>query len=213
MVLDRPEISLHTKGSENDIRCHVTRRKLSGGTRSDLGRDCRDAFLGLAKTRAKLKIAFWDYLGDRCAIQAPKPFRTCHKSSSQQRNRPDRHEFCPSYHVLLSSIAAEPSRNVSLWSQSFRHLGPAATAAIRVQAAAHPFCGGRASTRQMSLLPITAILGSKIARQLASQGGQREWKSALLRSWQYCHSGAAAKSWGLHNLWRFGNVHDSEGRS
>jgi hypothetical protein len=54
--------------------------------------------------------------------QAPKPFRTCHKSSSQQRNRPDRHEFYPSYYVLLSSIAAEPSRNVSLWAQSFRHL-------------------------------------------------------------------------------------------
>jgi len=68
MVLDRPEIPLHTNGSENDIRCHVTRRKLSGGTRSDLGRDCRDAFLGLAKTCAKLKIAFWDYLGDRLAV-------------------------------------------------------------------------------------------------------------------------------------------------
>jgi hypothetical protein len=42
MVLERPEIPLHTNGSENDIRCHVTRRKLSGGTRSDDGRDCRD---------------------------------------------------------------------------------------------------------------------------------------------------------------------------
>ena len=68
MVLDRPEIPLHTNGSENDIRCHVTRRKLSGGTRSDVGRDCRDAFLGLAKTCAKLKIAFWDYLGDRLVV-------------------------------------------------------------------------------------------------------------------------------------------------
>ena len=29
-VLDRPEIPLHTNGSENDIRCHVTRRKVSG---------------------------------------------------------------------------------------------------------------------------------------------------------------------------------------
>ena len=27
MVLDRPEIPLHTNGSENDIRCHVTRRQ------------------------------------------------------------------------------------------------------------------------------------------------------------------------------------------
>lgn len=65
LVLDRPEIPLHTNGSESDIRCHVTKRKISGGTRSDIGRDCRDAFLGLAKTCGKLGIAFWDYLGDR----------------------------------------------------------------------------------------------------------------------------------------------------
>jgi hypothetical protein len=69
MVLDRPEIPLHTNGSENDVRCQVTKRRVSGGTRSDLGRDCRDAFLGLAKTCAKLEITFWDYLGSRLAVQ------------------------------------------------------------------------------------------------------------------------------------------------
>ena len=68
MVLDRPEIPLHTNGAENDIRCQVTKRKISGGTRSDKGRDCRDAFLGLAKTCAKLGISFWDYLGHRLQI-------------------------------------------------------------------------------------------------------------------------------------------------
>jgi transposase IS66 family protein len=67
-VLERPEIPLHTNGSENDIRCHVTRRKISGGTRSDSGRNCRDTFLALAKTCAKLGISFWDYLGARFAI-------------------------------------------------------------------------------------------------------------------------------------------------
>jgi hypothetical protein len=68
MVLDRSEIPLHTNGSENDIRCQVIKRKISGGTRSDTGRDCRDAFLGLAKTCAKLGILFWDYLGARLAV-------------------------------------------------------------------------------------------------------------------------------------------------
>jgi hypothetical protein len=68
MVLDRPEIPLHTNGSENDIRCQVTKRKVSAGTRSDLGRDCRDAFLGLTKTCAKLGITFWDYLGSRLQV-------------------------------------------------------------------------------------------------------------------------------------------------
>jgi transposase IS66 family protein len=67
-VLDRPEVPLHTNGSENDIRCQVTRRKVSAGTRSDQGRDCRDAFLGLAKTCAKLGVAFWDYLGSRLNV-------------------------------------------------------------------------------------------------------------------------------------------------
>src|SRR3954454_775830 len=75
-VLDHPEIPLHTNGSENDIRAQVTRRKVSGGTRSDLGRDCRDAFLGLAKPCAKLGLSFWDYLGTRLGIpgQASIPY-------------------------------------------------------------------------------------------------------------------------------------------
>lgn len=73
MVLDRPEIPLHINGSENDIRCQVTKRKVSGGTRSGTGRDCRDTFLGLAKTCAKLGITFWDYLGNRLAVPGCQP--------------------------------------------------------------------------------------------------------------------------------------------
>jgi hypothetical protein len=68
MVLDRPETPLHTNGSENDIRCYVTRRKVSAGTRSDVGRDSRDAFLGLTKTGDKLGIPVWDYLGSRLKV-------------------------------------------------------------------------------------------------------------------------------------------------
>ena len=68
MVLERSEIPLHTNGSESDIRCQVTRREVSAGTRSDIGRDCRDAFLSLAKTCDKLGIALWDYLGSRFKV-------------------------------------------------------------------------------------------------------------------------------------------------
>jgi len=68
MVLDRPETPLHTNGSENDIRCQATKRQVSGGTHSDIGRDCRDAFLGLAKTCRKLSIGFWDCLGARLGV-------------------------------------------------------------------------------------------------------------------------------------------------
>jgi hypothetical protein len=68
LVLERPEVPLHTNSSERDLRPQVIRRKISGGTRSDNGRDCRDAFLGLLLTCAKLGISFWDYLGDRLAV-------------------------------------------------------------------------------------------------------------------------------------------------
>ena len=70
-VLDRPEIPLHTNASENDIRAFVTKRKISGGTVSDNGRDARDVMLGLAKTCAKLKVRFFDYLGARIGLAGP----------------------------------------------------------------------------------------------------------------------------------------------
>lgn len=73
MVRDRPDIPLHTNGSERDIRCQVIKRKISGGTKSDAGRDCRDAFLALMHTCAKLGIAFWDYLGDRLGVDGQLP--------------------------------------------------------------------------------------------------------------------------------------------
>jgi hypothetical protein len=70
-VLERPEIPLNTNASENDIRVVVTKRKVSGGTVSEKGRAARDVMLGLAKTCAKLKISFCDYLGDRLGIPGP----------------------------------------------------------------------------------------------------------------------------------------------
>ena len=68
VVLDRPEVPLNTNGSERDLRPQVTRRKISGGTRSDEGHDCRDAFAGLLLTCTKLGISFWDYLGHRLGV-------------------------------------------------------------------------------------------------------------------------------------------------
>ncbi len=68
VALDDADIPLHTNGSENDIRCQVIKRKISGGTRSERGRDCRDAFLGLMKTCAKQRISFWHYLGNRLPV-------------------------------------------------------------------------------------------------------------------------------------------------
>jgi hypothetical protein len=67
-VLERPEIPLHTNGSENDIRAFVTKRKISGGTVSDAGRIARDTMLGLMKTCAKLGVSFYQFLGNRFAV-------------------------------------------------------------------------------------------------------------------------------------------------
>jgi len=65
LVLERPEIPLHNNLSENDIREWAKKRKISAGTRSELGRRCRDTFVSLKKTCRKLSVSFWRYLQDR----------------------------------------------------------------------------------------------------------------------------------------------------
>lgn len=70
-VLERPQIPLHTNGSETDIRDYVKKRKVSGGTRSDEGQRCRDTFISLKKTCRKLGISFWDFLHDRIGCSEP----------------------------------------------------------------------------------------------------------------------------------------------
>jgi hypothetical protein len=65
LVLERPDIPLHNNTSERDIREYVKKRKISGGTRSELGRRCRDTFASLKKTCRKLGISFWQFLNDR----------------------------------------------------------------------------------------------------------------------------------------------------
>jgi Transposase IS66 family len=70
-ILERSDIPLHTNGSENDIRSVVTRRRISAGTKSDSGRDARDAMLSIRKTCSKLGVNFWNYLGDRLGIPGP----------------------------------------------------------------------------------------------------------------------------------------------
>ena len=54
--------------SENDIRACVTKRKISGGTMSEAGRNARDVMLGLMKTCRKLGVSFFVYLGDRLGL-------------------------------------------------------------------------------------------------------------------------------------------------
>jgi hypothetical protein len=64
-VLERPEVPLHNNAEESDIREYVKKRKISGSTRNDAGRRCRDTFTSLKKTCRKLGVNFWNYLRDR----------------------------------------------------------------------------------------------------------------------------------------------------
>jgi hypothetical protein len=65
LVLERPDIPLHNNGAETAIREYVKKRKISGSTRSESGRRCRDTFTSLKKTCRKLGVSFWQYLKDR----------------------------------------------------------------------------------------------------------------------------------------------------
>ena len=67
-MLERPEIPLHTNGSENGIRTCATKRNISGGAMSTAGRTARDVMLGLMKTCSKLKVSFYRYQGDRSRV-------------------------------------------------------------------------------------------------------------------------------------------------
>ncbi len=72
-MLEHPEIPRHNNGSENAIREYVKRRKISGSTRSEAGRRCRDTFTSLKKSCRKLGVSFWDYLLDRIGRKGKIP--------------------------------------------------------------------------------------------------------------------------------------------
>ena len=88
-VLERPEVPLHNNVAEGDIREYVSIRKVSGGTRSDLGRRCRDTFASLKKTCRKLGVPFWDYLRDRLtgADQVPRLTELIRRKAAEWRAR------------------------------------------------------------------------------------------------------------------------------
>ena len=64
-VLEQPAVPLHNNGTESIVRGYVKTRKISGSTRSEAGRRCRDTFTSLKKTCRKLGVSFWASLGDR----------------------------------------------------------------------------------------------------------------------------------------------------
>lgn len=74
LALERPDIPLHNNLSERDIREYVIKRKISGSTRSENGRRCRDTFASLKKTCNKQGLSFWEFLCDRLRKQNLIPY-------------------------------------------------------------------------------------------------------------------------------------------
>jgi hypothetical protein len=91
-------VPLHTNGSERDLRPQVIKRKISGGTRSEQGRACRDAFLGLLLTCASSAFRSGTISATALASLVP-PRPTCPTSSGCAPPPPERPGFCPSYAV------------------------------------------------------------------------------------------------------------------
>lgn len=65
LVLERPDVPLHTNDAERDLRDRVKKRHISAGTRSDLGRRSWDTFASLKTTCRKLGVSFWSFIIDR----------------------------------------------------------------------------------------------------------------------------------------------------
>ncbi len=64
MALDFPEIPLHNNGSEIAVREGVLKRKISYGTRSELGRAAWENMLSILDTCRKQKVVFYLYVKD-----------------------------------------------------------------------------------------------------------------------------------------------------
>lgn len=64
-VLDCPEVPLHNNASELGARTRVTKRDVSYGPRTELGKDSWDTFMTLMETAKKVGISFYEFLADR----------------------------------------------------------------------------------------------------------------------------------------------------
>jgi hypothetical protein len=74
VVLDRPEVPLHNNASEQAMHGPVKKRKISRGSKSDSGLQCRDTLASLKETCRKLGVSFWDYVLDRLVGAGKVPY-------------------------------------------------------------------------------------------------------------------------------------------
>jgi len=90
---------------KNDIRAFVTKRKISGGTVSDKGRDAaRHSCWGLPKPAWKLKLSFYEFIGARLGIPGPKiPPSQASSGQPPHKSNVARPGICPVYRPIVIS--------------------------------------------------------------------------------------------------------------
>jgi hypothetical protein len=116
-VLERVDSFLHNNSSETDARSAKAKLKVSGGTRSDEGRDARDTFLSLKQTCLKLGINFLEYIKDRVQGLYKIP-----KLSTIIRQRvgsalAGRVEACMKAHRYFSALLCQAVKKVGVFIQ------------------------------------------------------------------------------------------------
>ena len=100
MVLERPEISLHTNGSENDVRCQSPSARSAAAQEAIRAAIAATPSSASLKTCAKLGFTFWDYLGARLAVPDHPDVPALPQLIKQRCATACSPDFCPYYLIL-----------------------------------------------------------------------------------------------------------------
>ena len=180
-ALERPDIPLHTNGSENDIRCQVTRRKISGGTRSETGRDCRDALPRLDEDLRQAR---------RLVLGLPRqparhPRRATHPPPARP-HPPARRRLTARPFAPVTPIGAQPTRRTTLADAGYCN-EPDLLELENRGIDAHVALGREGKSRvavDPARLPATHRMGEKLASLAGkAQYAQRKWLSEAPNGW------------------------------
>ena len=73
LVLEFPEVPLDNNEAERALREYVVKRKISNGTRTEVGTQAWEIFLALVGTCRKLGVNFYQYILDRISQTCEMP--------------------------------------------------------------------------------------------------------------------------------------------
>jgi hypothetical protein len=97
MMLERPEIPLHTNGSENDIAVMSPAASSAAAPAAMMGATAATPSSALPKPAPNSKSRFGTTSATDSPYRADLPSHPCQNWSSPDPARPECHRFCPSY--------------------------------------------------------------------------------------------------------------------